>query len=122
MKKEWIYRSSLILTLGASLAAVAHTWLRIANITGAADVFDRVDQALLGFLILFTLGTAWGLIQSWRKKELPGFPARALLNRRLYWGVLIFLGLILLESGQDLLYLGAGLKEVYYPVTLIRNR
>ncbi len=122
MKKNWIYRSSLILTFGASLAAVVHTWLRIANISGALDVFDRVDQALLGFLILFTLGTAWGLIQSWLKKELPGFASRFLQNRRLYWGVLIFLGLILLESVQDLLYLGAGLKEVYYPVTLVRNR
>ncbi len=120
--KKWIARLSLILALAGTTAAAFDVYFRIANSAAPESVFQKVNQGILVFLAGIVVICVWILIQTFREKTSPKWLPQIFQNRRLYWMTAMLLGLILVESIQDLFYLGANLNETFYPVILRENR
>ena len=120
--KKWIIRIVLILILLESLIVSAGIALRITDTGGFESIFDWFNLVILVFLIGVVFVSAWVLI-----RILPAFAELIWINRietnpRLFWGMLAFFVLVLIEAVQDLLFLQANLPETYYPILLRENQ
>lgn len=120
--KKWILRSSLMLTLVSTGWEIYRFYQRIALGRPEIKAFAALDWGLFSLLVVvFLIGLAV-LIWAFVRKDIEGQLERLRLRKGLYWGITVVLSLILLESIQDVLFIQAGLKEIYYPVSFLENR
>ena len=119
---KWILRVSLAITFAITLIKTADIYQRLNIDSTGVSAFEGINQgflAVLGFIC-----AAGGVLLVWSfvgKKFDDAFTA-FICRKRSYWLIAAVFALLFLESAQDLFYLNAGLKEVYYPVSLLQNQ
>jgi hypothetical protein len=85
-------------------------------------VFSWINYAVIILLLVFSLGCAVLITLLLTGKVSFDFLDKYLGDQHRFWGITILLALITLEAGQDLFYLAADLKPIYYPMALVENR
>ena len=120
--KKWIVRIYFFLILVESLAVVINQLNRLDGSDGLRSIFSWINL----FLLLIPIGVGvfcvWNLIKLFSSEGELKWIERIKENNKVYWGIAAVFTLILIESLQDLLFLHANLKEIYYPLSLRENR
>jgi len=120
MKKWW-----LRVFLGISfLESGIFLYLQLLNLQELAEfkpVFSLFNIITLVFLALIIVGMAILLILDLRSPTIRTKLERIAEQDYLFWGMLIFFSLIFIESGQNLLFLRADLRDIFFPFFLLEN-
>ena len=120
--RKTITRIFLILVLLESLIVSAATIIRINKSGGFQSILDWLNLAPIIFLFGVVILCVWVFIRTFKPTTEQIWIDRLGDNKKLYWGIVAFLSLVLMESAQDILFLNANLKEIYYPVVLRENQ
>jgi hypothetical protein len=120
--KKWIVRISFICSLMASLVTAISKYPQFLHPDFQATAFSKISQILFYILVLFTIVFTGLTLSSFLSDKIIRLVERITRVKKSYWGMVVFLGLIVMEAVQDLLYLNADLKPDFYPTLLVENK
>ena len=113
--KKWILRFTFLLIFIENIIFVLIVLDRIQKGTDLQPLFPLLNQVFLVLGIVLNLLLTALLIIDFRQPFLAEFVDRLTRNKYWFWSLAFLLGLVIIESGQDLLFLAADMPETYYP-------
>jgi len=114
MKKWLVYFYLLFILVENGVTS----WKLSQRIKAGSDlnpVFPLVNQIFLVFLILLSVGIVILFFLEFKKNSVSQFIHKIIEDQNWFWGLLFLFVLVPIETGQNILFLGADLSADYYP-------